>query len=378
MVERQISMTLADARNQLNEISAEVTHLGENLDLDALTDQIAANEDEMAHPDFWQDNVAAQAVIDTNNELKQRRDNYLVLTDGIESVATTIELLAEMPDDELEAELDNELNQLQQNLESYRLEQLLNEPYDNSNAILEIHPGSGGTESADWGANLQRMYTRWAEKHHFKVDIMDYHPGDVAGVDSVTLMISGHNAYGYLRSERGVHRFVRISPFDSAGRRHTSFVSIDVMPELDNSVTIDINPADVKMDVYRASGAGGQHINKTSSAVRLTHIPTGIVVASQQQRSQFQNKDTAYGMLRAKLYQLEMDKKEAERAEISGEHLENGWGSQIRSYVFQPYRMVKDHRTNYESGNPQAVMDGDLDGFMNAYLQWKLGLLNPD
>ncbi|MCM0582983.1 peptide chain release factor 2 [Weissella diestrammenae] len=371
-------MTLADARNQLNEISAEVTHLGENLDLDALTDQIAANEDEMAHPDFWQDNVAAQAVIDTNNELKQRRDNYLVLTDGIESVATTIELLAEMPDDELEAELDNELNQLQQNLESYRLEQLLNEPYDNSNAILEIHPGSGGTESADWGANLQRMYTRWAEKHHFKVDIMDYHPGDVAGVDSVTLMISGHNAYGYLRSERGVHRFVRISPFDSAGRRHTSFVSIDVMPELDNSVTIDINPADVKMDVYRASGAGGQHINKTSSAVRLTHIPTGIVVASQQQRSQFQNKDTAYGMLRAKLYQLEMDKKEAERAEISGEHLENGWGSQIRSYVFQPYRMVKDHRTNYESGNPQAVMDGDLDGFMNAYLQWKLGLLNPD
>ena len=243
---------------------------------------------------------------------------------------------------------------------------------------MEIHPGSGGTESADWGANLQRMYTRWAERHGFKVEIMDYHPGDVAGIDSATLMITGHNAYGYLRSERGVHRFVRISPFDSAGRRHTSFVSIDVMPELDDSVEVDINPADVKMDVYRASGAGGQHINKTSSAVRLTHIPTGIVVASQQQRSQFQNKDTAYAMLRAKLYQLEMDKKEKERASIAGEQLENGWGSQIRSYVFQPYRMVKDHRTNFESGNPQGVMDGDLDPFINSYLRWKLAEQNPD
>ncbi|AVH74979.1 peptide chain release factor 2 [Weissella koreensis] len=371
-------MELVEIRHDLEEIEKEVTNLGENLDLEALNDQIAANEDAMGQADFWNDNVKAQALIDENNDVKQRRDNYLQLRNGIESVETALELLNEMPDDEMEAELDVEFQNLQEKLEQYRLEQLLNEPYDANNAILEIHPGSGGTESADWGANLQRMYTRWAEKHNFKVDILDYHPGDVAGIDSVTLKITGHNAFGYLRSERGVHRFVRISPFDSAGRRHTSFVSVDIMPELDDSIEIDINPADVKMDVYRASGAGGQHINKTSSAVRLTHLPTGVVVASQQQRSQFQNKDTAYGMLKAKLYQLEMDKKEAERAEISGDHLENGWGSQIRSYVFQPYRMVKDHRTNFESGNPQGVMDGNLDGFMNAYLQWKLGLLNPE
>lgn len=371
-------MELAEGRHLLAEMSEEITHFGESLDLAALNDEIAANENQMAEPNFWNDNQTAQKVIDANNVLKGRRDDYLKLVAGMENVATALELLAELPDDDMQIEMENELATLESDLEQYRLAQLLNEPYDKNNAILEIHPGSGGTESADWGANLQRMYTRWAEKHGFSVDIMDYHPGDVAGIDSVTLMISGHNAYGYLRSERGVHRFVRISPFDSAGRRHTSFVSIDVMPELDDSVEIDINPADVKMDVYRASGAGGQHINKTSSAVRLTHLPTGIVVASQQQRSQFQNKDTAYAMLKAKLYQLEVDKQEKERASIAGEQLENGWGSQIRSYVFQPYRMVKDHRSNYESGNPQGVMDGDLDPFINAYLRWKLSGQNPD
>lgn len=371
-------MELVPIRQKLEQMKPEIEQLGDNLDLDALTDQIAANENFMMQGDFWNDHEAAQKVIDENNELKQRRDNYLQLTSGIENVETSLELLSEIDDPEIEVELTADFDKLQADLERYRLEQLLSEPYDANNAILEIHPGSGGTESADWGANLQRMYTRWAEKNGFQVEVMDYHPGDVAGIDSVTLRIVGHNAFGYLRSERGVHRFVRISPFDSAGRRHTSFVSVDVMPELDDSIEVDINPADVKMDVYRASGAGGQHINKTSSAVRLTHIPTGIVVASQQQRSQFQNKDTAYAMLRAKLYQLELDKQAEERAEISGEHLENGWGSQIRSYVLQPYRMVKDHRTNYESGNPQAVLDGDLDGFMNAYLQWKLGLLNPE
>jgi peptide chain release factor 2 len=371
-------MELAEARNRWAEMSDEISRFGESLDLDALNDEIAANENQMAEPDFWNDNVAAQKVIDANNVVKQRRDDFVKLTDGVENVETALELLSELPDEDMQLEMEESLAKLAADLEQYRLAQLLNEAYDKNNAILEIHPGSGGTESADWGANLQRMYTRWAEKHGFTVDIMDYHAGDVAGIDSATLMISGHNAYGYLRSERGVHRFVRISPFDSAGRRHTSFVSIDVMPELDDSVEVDINPADVKMDVYRASGAGGQHINKTSSAVRLTHIPTGIVVASQQQRSQFQNKDTAYAMLRAKLYQLEMDKKEKERANIAGEQMENGWGSQIRSYVFQPYRMVKDHRSNYESGNPQGVMDGDLDPFINAYLRWKLASQNPD
>jgi peptide chain release factor 2 len=365
-------MEIAEARNQLLEITTDVENFGKTLDLDALNDAIAANENEMSFPDFWNNHETAQAVIDDNNSLKERRDNYLKLTEGVDEVSTALELLSELPDDDMQAEMEEALAQLQSDLDAYRLSQLLNEPYDKSNAIVEIHPGSGGTESADWGANLQRMYTRWAERHGFKVELMDYHAGDVAGIDSATIKIIGHNAYGYLRSERGVHRFVRISPFDSAGRRHTSFVSIDVMPELDDSVEVDINPADVKMDVYRASGAGGQHINKTSSAVRLTHIPTGIVVASQQQRSQFQNKDTAYNMLRAKLYQREMDKKAAERAQIAGDQMENGWGSQIRSYVFQPYRMVKDHRNNFEFGNPQAVMDGELDPFIDAYLRWKL------
>ncbi|WP_419155208.1 peptide chain release factor 2 [Weissella minor] len=372
-------MEIAEARRQLSEMAQEVEKFGQSLDLDAMNDEIAANEDEMSHPDFWNNHETAQKVIDQNNDLKNRRDNYLKLQDEVEETTAALELLIEDPEDaDMQAEITDNLAALSQDLEAYRLEQLLNEPYDKNNAILEVHPGSGGTESADWGANMQRMYTRWAEQHGFKVEIMDYHAGDVAGIDSVTLKINGRNAYGYLRSERGVHRFVRISPFDSAGRRHTSFVSIDVMPELDDSVEVDINPADIKMDVYRASGAGGQHINKTSSAVRLTHEPTGIVVASQQERSQFQNRDVAYNMLRAKLYQLEMDKKEAERAKIAGEQLENGWGSQIRSYVFQPYRMVKDHRTNYESGNPQAVMDGALDQFMDAYLRWKLASENPE
>lgn len=371
-------MELAEARHLFEEAAQEVTAFGDSLDLPALNDEIAANEDDMSHPDFWNDHEAAQKVIDANNALKERRDNYLKLVQEVEEVTTALDLLAELPDPERQAEMETTLQTLLTDLEAYRLGQLLDGPYDQNNAILEIHPGSGGTESADWGANMQRMYTRWAEKHAFRVELMDYHPGDVAGIDSATLKISGHNAYGYLRSERGVHRFVRISPFDSAGRRHTSFVSIDVMPELDDSVEVTINPADVKMDVYRASGAGGQHINKTSSAVRLTHLPTGIVVASQQERSQFQNRDVAYNMLRAKLYQRELDQKEAERAKIAGEQLENGWGSQIRSYVFQPYRMVKDHRDNYESGNPQAVMDGDLDPFIDAYLRWKLAQENPE
>ncbi|CAH0416541.1 peptide chain release factor 2 [Periweissella fabaria] len=371
-------MELSEAKKKLETMQLEVTKFGESLDLDALDGQIAENEYEMSQSAFWNDNQAAQKVIDETNQLKKRRDEYTDLVDGVDNIGTTIELLAELPDEDLQLELDTEIVALEERLESYRLAQLLNEPYDANDAILEIHPGSGGTESADWGQNLFRMYTRWAEQHDFKVEVMDYQPDDVAGVSSVTLAIKGYNAYGYLRSEKGVHRFVRISPFDSAGRRHTSFVSIDVMPEIDDSVEVDISWDDIKMDVFRASGAGGQHINKTSSAVRLTHIPTGIVVASQAQRSQFQNKDTALAMLKSKLYQLEMEKKEQERAAIAGEQMENGWGSQIRSYVFHPYSMVKDHRTNFETSNPQAVMDGNIDPFIMAYLQWKLSLQNPE
>ena len=269
------------------------------------------------------------------------------------------------------------MEQTSKKLQQYQLSLLLNGEYDKNNAILEIHPGAGGTESQDWGSMLMRMYTRWAEQHNFKVEVADYQVGEEAGIKSVTLMIQGTNAYGYLQSEKGVHRLVRISPFDAAGRRHTSFASVNVMPELDDSVEVELRPEDIKMEVFRSSGAGGQHINKTSSAVRLIHIPTGIVVSSQAQRSQFQNRATAEAMLKAKLYQRELEEKARQKAEIQGEQMEIGWGSQIRSYVFHPYSMVKDHRTNFETGNIQNVMDGDLDGFINAYLQWKLQQENP-
>lgn len=304
--------------------------------------------------------------------MKKKYQDFTELSDAADELETLFEMLIEESDDELEKEFQHNLTELEEKLASYELEQLLNDPYDSHDAILELHPGAGGTESQDWGDMLLRMYTRWANQHGFEVSILDYQAGDEAGIKSVTLAIKGHNAFGYLKSERGVHRLVRISPFDSANRRHTSFCSVDVMPELDDSIEIEINSDDLKIDTYRASGAGGQHINTTDSAVRITHLPTGVVVSSQAQRSQLKNRETAMGMLKAKLYQLEQEKKAKEEAEIRGEQLENGWGSQIRSYVFHPYSMVKDHRTNKESGNTQAVMDGDLDGFMDAYLRLSL------
>ncbi|GBG95757.1 peptide chain release factor 2 [Ligilactobacillus salitolerans] len=332
----------------------------------------------MADPSFWDDNQKAQAVIDANNSLKSKYDNFHNLQESVEELDVLLELATEDPTDtDISAELEEKMPVVSHRMEQYQLTLLLNEKYDQNNAILEIHPGAGGTESQDWGAMLLRMYDRWAEQHGLSVETVDYQEGDEAGIKSVTLLISGDNAFGYLRSEKGVHRLVRISPFDSAGRRHTSFASVNVMPELSDDVEVDLRPEDVKMEVFRSSGAGGQHINKTSSAVRLIHIPTGLVTSSQAQRSQFQNKATAEKMLKAKLYQLEMEKKEKERAQIQGEQLDIGWGSQIRSYVFHPYSMVKDHRTDHETGNIQAVMDGDLDPFINAYLQWKLQQENP-
>ncbi|WP_407878678.1 peptide chain release factor 2 [Furfurilactobacillus entadae] len=371
-------MELAEAKQRLADMQQQITNFRGSLDLDALDQSIAENEARMAEPDFWNDNVAAQTVIDANNALKAKHDTFMELDEAVENLALTIELLDDEPDDEMMAQLDDDVAATEKRLQAYRLTQLLDEPYDGNNAILEIHPGAGGTESQDWGQNLLRMYTRWAEQHQFKVDIVDYQAGDVAGLNSATILISGTNAYGYLRSEKGVHRFVRISPFDSAGRRHTSFVSVDVMPELDDSIEVDLNPDDIRMEVFRSSGAGGQHINKTSSAVRLIHEPTGIVVSSQAQRSQFQNKDTAMAMLKAKLYEREEQKKAEEKAKLEGTQMEIGWGSQIRSYVFQPYTLVKDHRTGYETGNGQAVLDGDLDPFIDAYLQWNLKQKNPD
>lgn len=326
----------------------------------------------MADPTFWDNQETAQKVINENNDLKAKYDTFHQLNDKVDELEVSLELYLEEPDEDLEHEIEIQREETNKLLQNYQLGLLLNGPYDGNNAILEIHPGAGGTESQDWGSMLLRMYTRWAQQHGFKIETMDYQPGDEAGIKSVTLMIEGKNAFGYLKSEKGVHRLVRISPFDSAGRRHTSFASVNVMPELDDSVEVELRPEDIKMEVFRASGAGGQHINKTSSAVRLIHIPTGIVVSSQAQRSQFQNRATAENMLRSKLYQLEMEEKEKQRAAIQGEQLDIGWGSQIRSYVFHPYTMVKDHRTSYETGNGQAVMDGDLDPYMNAYLQWNL------
>ncbi len=327
----------------------------------------------MLMPDFWNDQEAAQKVINEANGLKAVVNEFNDLVSTQENLEMTLELLKEEPDEDLQTELGEELADFQQKMAAFELQMLLSEPYDKNNAILELHPGAGGTESQDWGSMLLRMYTRWAEHHGFKVETMDYLPGDEAGIKSVTLLIQGHNAYGYLKAEKGVHRLVRISPFDSAGRRHTSFVSCDVMPEFNNEIEIEVRTEDLKVDTYRATGAGGQHINTTDSAVRITHIPTGVVVSCQAERSQIKNRDKAMSMLKAKLYQLEIEKQQAELDAIRGEQKEIGWGSQIRSYVFHPYSMVKDHRTNFETGNVHAVMDGELDGFINAYLRSRIG-----
>ena len=326
----------------------------------------------MSMPDFWNDQNAAQTVINEANALKDQVNEFVNLNDSYENLELTYQLVKEEPDADLQAELDEEIQQLSKSLSDFELQLLLSEPYDKNSAILELHPGAGGTESQDWGSMLLRMYTRWAEKKGFKVETMDYLPGDEAGIKSVTLLIKGHNAYGYLKAEKGVHRLVRISPFDSSGRRHTSFVSCEVMPEFNDDIEIDIRTEDLKVDTYRASGAGGQHINTTDSAVRITHLPTNTVVTCQTERSQIKNREQAMKMLKSKLYQLEIEKQQAELDEIRGEQKEIGWGSQIRSYVFHPYSMVKDHRTNVEVGNTGSVMDGEIDLFIDAYLRSKL------
>lgn len=326
----------------------------------------------MLHPDFWNDQEKAQTVISEANALKDQVNEFSELFETFENLEVSYELVKEESDAELQAELEEELIKLTSRLNEFELQLLLSEEYDKHNAILELHPGAGGTESQDWGSMLLRMYTRWAEKKGFKVETLDYLPGDEAGIKSVTLAIRGHNAYGYLKAEKGVHRLVRISPFDASGRRHTSFVSCEVMPEFNDEIEIEIRTEDLKIDTYRASGAGGQHINTTDSAVRITHMPTGVVVTCQNERSQIKNREAAMKMLKAKLYQREIEQQEKELLEIRGEQKEIGWGSQIRSYVFHPYSMVKDHRTSAESGNVQAVMDGELDQFIDAYLRSRI------
>ncbi len=326
----------------------------------------------MTSPGFWDDQNAAQTVINEANGLKGFVNSFESIINQHEDLEVTFELAKEENDAELLEELKELLGSLKKEINDFELQMLLSEPYDANNAILELHPGAGGTESQDWASMLLRMYQRWAEHHNFSVETLDYLPGEEAGVKSVTLLIKGHNAYGYLKAEKGVHRLVRISPFDSSGRRHTSFVSCDVTPEMSDDVDIEIRNEDIKVDTYRASGAGGQHVNTTDSAVRITHIPTNIVVTCQNERSQIKNREAAMKMLKSKLYQQEIEKQQQELAAIRGEQKEIGWGSQIRSYVFHPYSMVKDHRTNVEIGNTQAVMDGELDPFIDAYLRSQL------
>ena len=323
----------------------------------------------MSDPTFWDDPAVAQKIAQEVTHMKDSISQYRDLLSRHSDMATLWQLGMEEQDESVYSEVTASLTSMEQELDHLELTQMLSGEYDQNNAILTLHAGAGGTEAQDWAQMLLRMYVRWAEKNNYKVETMDFLAGDEAGVKSVTLMISGTNVYGYLKAEKGVHRLVRISPFDASGRRHTSFAAVDVMPEIDDSVEIDINPVDLRVDTYRASGAGGQHINKTDSAVRMTHLPTGVVVQCQNERSQIQNREQCMRMLRSKLFELERQKQAEKKAELGGEYQAIEWGSQIRSYVFHPYNMVKDHRTAAETGNVQAVMDGEIELFIEAYLK---------
>ena len=330
--------------------------------------EIEELENKAAEPGFWDDMENSQKILQKTKVLKTKVEHYEKLVSDLDDIRTLNELGLEEQDAAVIPEVGEELVSLKGVYERLRLETLLTKPYDKNNAILTLHAGAGGTEAQDWVQMMYRMYTRWAEEHEYTVRTLDYLDGDEAGIKSVTINIIGENAYGFLRSEKGVHRLVRISPFDASGRRHTSFASVDVMPELDDDMKVDINPVDLRIDTYRSSGAGGQHVNKTSSAVRITHIPTGIVTACQNERSQFQNKDTAMKMLMAKLLELKESEQKEKIEDLKGVQMDIAWGSQIRSYIFCPYTLVKDHRTNYEMGDVNAVMDGDLDKFIDTYL----------
>ena len=346
-----------------------LTKWGLPFDIAGKEEKIAELEYKMGEPTFWDNPDKAQVTTQELNEIKDSVVKYQGMQTKYEDLQILWQMGMEDKDESVYDEVAGELKDLQMAMESLELDLMLSGEYDANNAILTLHAGAGGTEAQDWTQMLLRMYGRWAERKNFKVETMDLLPGDEAGVKSATLMISGHNVYGYLKAEKGVHRLVRISPFDANARRHTSFAACDVMPEIDDNVEIDINPVDLRVDTYRASGAGGQHINKTDSAVRMTHIPTGIVAQCQNQRSQIQNREQCMKLLRAKLFELEQKKQADAKAEIAGEYQAIEWGSQIRSYVFHPYNMVKDHRTNAETGNTQAVMDGELDMFIEAYLK---------
>lgn len=358
-----------ELRLELLESEQPLKDLAEALSLDATKAEIAKLEEQTAVGNFWDDIENSQKVLQRISQLKNKVGKYEKLHSDYEDTLVMIELANEEEDESLFDECRQSVDSVKAELEAQTLSTLLSGEYDAKNAILTFHAGAGGTEAQDWAQMLFRMYNRWGERHGFKVSTLDFLDGDEAGLKSAVILVEGENAYGYLKSEMGVHRLVRVSPFDSSGRRHTSFASLEVMPEIDDTIEVEINPEDLKVDTYRSSGAGGQKVNKTSSAVRITHIPTGIVVACQVERSQHQNREVAMRMLKSKLVEIKEREHLDKIEDIKGDQKEIGWGSQIRSYVFMPYTLVKDHRTGFESGNINAVMDGDIDGFINAYLK---------
>ncbi|MDX1775151.1 MAG: peptide chain release factor 2 [Desulfobulbales bacterium] len=361
----------AELKQKLQDLKDRILALKEHLEVADRKDQLAELEKLIIAPGFWDDAPRAKNIQQERGRIQETIASWESCYSIWEDASLLLEMALEEEDNEAAKEVADTLESLEKKVETFEMECMFSGEHDKSNALLTIHAGAGGTEAQDWVDMLLRMYLRWAEVKGFKTEILDYLPGDEAGVKGVTVMIMGHYAYGYLRSEMGIHRLVRISPFDAGGRRHTSFASVFIFPELDDNIDIEINEKDLRIDTYRASGAGGQHVNKTSSAVRITHLPTGIVVQCQNERSQHRNKDMAFKMLRARLYDREKELQAKEQEDLHGEKKEIGWGSQIRSYVLQPYRMVKDHRTNCEIGNVDAVLDGNLEPFIKAYLLWQ-------
>ncbi|MBE6858105.1 MAG: peptide chain release factor 2 [Ruminococcus sp.] len=360
---------LDELRVEMTGYRKEMTELADVLNIKGAKERVEVLAAETAKDGFWDDLENSQNVLKEQKALEKKIEKYNKLNESLEDLITLIELSIEEDDESSIDEIKAESDAFKTKLEDEKLSTLLNGEYDASNAILTFHAGAGGTEAQDWAEMLYRMYNHWAERHDYKVTLLDYLDGDDAGMKSASILIEGDNAYGYMKSESGVHRLVRVSPFDSSGRRHTSFAALEVMPEIDDSIEVDIRPEDIEMEVYRSSGAGGQKVNKTSSAVRLIHKPTGIVVSCQTQRSQYQNKDYAMKMLRSKLIEIKEREHLEKIDDIKGVQNQIAWGSQIRSYVFMPYTLVKDHRTSFENGNIQAVMDGEIDGFINAYLK---------
>ncbi len=362
-----------DYKVKIQGLKPALENLGTALKLDEAKEEIKKLEEESSAEGFWNDIANSQKVLQRTKQLKNKCEKYEKLASKWDDLLTLCQMAIEENDESLLPELEEEYAEFEKELENARLETLLSGEYDNCNAIISFHAGAGGTEAQDWTQMLYRMYTRWAERHDFKYKILDYLDGEEAGIKSATISIEGENAYGYLKSESGIHRLVRVSPFDASGRRHTSFAAVEVIPEISDDIQIEIRPEDLKVDTYRSSGAGGQHVNKTESAIRITHIPTGIVVSCQVERSQHQNREVAMRMLRSKLVEIKEREHLEKIDDIKGEQMKIEWGSQIRSYVFMPYTLVKDHRTGFENGNINAVMDGDLDGFINAYLSMKAG-----